>query len=257
MKKLFTGLLVLLFFVVGFEKSYAQDDAPKPKYLVWEVKVTPVQLGKSLDAIKMQHEFLKEQNYPYQGFVQYTNDGFLWYSTTINNLADIDKMDAVDEEMWKANEEKAKEMQDNFKDAYQSVGSVILELQPELSIIAPESDSPRTGQKFRFFQHFYVKNGKGKEFSELVKQYVALRKKHGITDGFYTLYPKLGPNMSIVYFIDEMGNSAAEHYAQSDKAWEMFGEEGKNLREAVMLLIDKVESHTGWANYDASYMPEN
>jgi hypothetical protein len=123
--------------------------------------------------------------------------------------------------------------------------------------MAPESAAPPTGKQFRFFQRFYVKQGKGEEFADLIEKYKSLREKHGVTDAFYTFYPLFGPDMSIVYFIDELGNSAAEHYDQSDKIWEMFGDEGKKLREDVMPLLEQTESHTGWADYDYMYTPSN
>jgi hypothetical protein len=257
MKKFIAGILILFFIVLMTPQIGAQDDAPKPKYMVWQVKVTPAQLAKTLEAIKFQHTFLKQQNYPYAGFVQYTNDGYLYYSTAFQDYADIDKMNAVDKKLWADNPEKSKEIQKEFEGTYKSVGSIILELQPELSIMAPESDVAPTGRQFRFFQRFYIKQGKGKEFAELTKKYKALRQKHGVTDGFYTFYPSFGPDMSIVYFIDEMGNNAAEHYAQSDKTWEMFGEEGKELWESVLPLLEKTESHIGSADYDFMYIPSN
>jgi len=255
MKKVLSGFMILFLMAFLVTKSNAQEDAPKPKYMVWEVQVTPAQLGQTLEAIKYQHAFLKEQNYPFAGHVQYTNDGYLWYSTAFQDYADIDKINAVDKKLWEANAEKSKEIQEKFKGTYKSVGSVILELQPELSILAPVSAEMPTGQKFRLFQKFYIKQGKGKEFADLTKQYKALREKHGITASFYTFYPTFGPDMSVVYFIDEMGDNAADHYMQSDKKWEMFGEEGQKLWQDVMPLLEKTESHMGWADYDAMYIP--
>jgi len=166
-------------------------------------------------------------------------------------------MNALDDEMWESNQEKSKEIQEKFKDAYLSVGSIILELQPELSIWAPESSEAPSGTKFRHFERFHVKQGKWKEFSEVAKKYVALRKKHGITDAFYTFIPEFGPDMSIVYMVNEMGDSAANHYTKNDKKWETFGEEGKQLWEDLKPLINKMESNLGWANYNLSYFPEN
>ena len=255
MKKLFAVLLILSVTAIAYNNASAQDDAPKPQYMVWEVKVNPVQMDKLIDAIKTQHAFLKEQNYPYDGFVQYTNDGYFWYSSAFQSFADIDKMDAVDKKLWEENAEKSKEIQEKFKGAYTSVGSIILELQPELSILPPQSAEIPTGMKYRLFEKFYIKQDKSKEFFELTKKYKALREKHGYTEAFYAFYPKFGPDMSTVYFIDEMGDSAADHYAKSDKKWEKFGEEGMKLWEDLKPLVEKIEVHNGWADYNASYYP--
>ena len=188
MRKLFSGIFVLVFLAVLANFANAQEDAPKPKYMVWEVKVSPAQLDKTLEAIKFQHDFLKSENYPYAGFVQYTNDGLLYYSTPFMQYAEIDEMNATDKTLWEENPEKGKEVREKFE---------------------------------------------------------------------YTFYPEFGPNMSIVYFIDELGDNPADHYKKSDEMWAKFGEEGKQLWEDVKPLIDKMESHIGWADYDMSYFPSN
>lgn len=255
MKKLFTGIFILVFLAVSASFTSAQDDAPKAKYMVWEVKLSPVQLDKTLEAIKFQHDFLKSENYPYAGFVQYTNDGILYYSNSFLEYSEIDKMNATDKALWEGNPEKGKEVREKFKDSYKTVGSIILVMEPEMSVLPPQSAIPTTGKQFRLFEKFYIKQGKGEEFAELTKKYKALREKHGITEPFYTFYPEFGPDMSIVYFIDEMGDNPADHYKKSDQKWEKFGEEGKQLWEDVKPLIEKMESHMGWADYDISYTP--
>ncbi|MDX8339963.1 hypothetical protein SLH46_12255 [Draconibacterium sp. IB214405] len=256
MKKLFTGLLILAFVSLNFATLHAQETPQKPKYMVWEVQVNPIQLQKMQQALKSQNAFLAEQNYPFANLTQYTNDGYLWYSVPFTNYADIDKIEATSQKLWKENGEKSKELQALFEESFTSIAGLILELQPELSII-PEQTSIRTGQKFRFFEQFHIKYGKEKEFEELVKQYISLRKKHGIENGFYTLYPVFAPAMNVVYFIDETGSGAAEHFSENDKQWQMFGAEGEKLWNDVMPLIEKIVTHLGAVDYDVSYVPNN
>ena len=50
MKKLLAGLfIVLICSSISTDSANAQEDAPKTKFVVWEVKVTPVQLDKLID----------------------------------------------------------------------------------------------------------------------------------------------------------------------------------------------------------------
>ena len=256
MKKKITGFVILIFALTFFTNVQAQEDTPKPKYMVWEVNVTPVQLDQLLDAIETQHEFLKEMNYPFQGFVQYTNDGYFWYSSAFQNYADIDKMDAADKRTWSSDSEKVKEIQKKFDGAFSKIGGIIMELQPELSILPPEQNVARTGTQFRYFEKFYIKQGKKKEFEEVTKKYVALRKEHGFTTPMYTLYPTFDKDLSVVYFIDELGENAVDFYTKNAKIWQELGDVGAQLWEEVKPLIEKVESHLGTADFDRSYFPQ-
>ena len=256
MKRLFTCIL-LLSCVFIFKSTVAQENTPKPKFMVWEVMVNPMQMDKLMDAIQFQHQYLKEQNYPFEGFVQYTNDGYFWYSTGFQNYSDIDKMNAADEKLWSSNDKKLEEIQKKFEGAYNSIGSFILELQPELSIMPPQQDAAPTGTKFRYFETFYLKQGKQQEIEEAIKKYIALRKKYGYDAAMYTLYPRFDDNLSVLYFIDELGNNAADYYTKNQEKWAKFGEEGEQLWDEVKPLLERIESHSGWANYDVSYFPEN
>ncbi|WP_347841237.1 hypothetical protein [uncultured Draconibacterium sp.] len=257
MKRLFGVILIFSILLLSNHHLNAQESAPKTKYMVWEIKVTPVQLESLLAALKSQNEFLKEQNYPFPNITQYTSDGYLWYSVPFTNYADIDKIEAASQKLWKENSDKSKELQEQFKDAFSAIGGLILEAQPELSILPGESSVTPKGKKFRFFEKFYIKYGKEKEFEELIKRYVAMRKNHDIQDAFYTLYPAFAPDMNVVYFIDETGNNAAEHYTQNEKHWQMFGEEGEQLWEDVKHLVSKIETHLGTIDYEVSYFPAN
>lgn len=256
MKKLLALFLVFFVFTsISIEDVNAQDDVPKTKFIVWEVKVTPAQTSKLLEAVKFQHEFLKEQNYPYTGFVNYTNDGLFYYSTPFTHFSEIDEMDALDKKLWKDYPEKQKEIWDKFDGNFKSVGGIILELQPEISQLIPPPSDGQADTHFRFFEKFVIKNGKMMEFTEIAKRYKALREKHGITSPYHIYYPKFGPDMSMVYMIEDMGNNPAEHYQLNDEKWKIFGEEGKKLMADFIAVVDKVESHLGTFNNSASYIP--
>ena len=256
MKKIFTGFVVLILAAAFSNNVYAQDDTPKPKFMVWEVKVNPVQLDQLLDAIDTQNKYLKEMNYPFQGFVQYTNDGYLWYSSAFQNYSDIDKMDAADKKIWSSDSEEVKEIQKKFDGAFSSVAGKILELQPELSVMSPDQNVTPTGTKFRYFEKFYLKQGKKKEFEDALKKYIALREKHGYTSPMYTLYPSFDNNLSVVYFIDELGDNVVDFYTKNEEKWQKFGDDGAQLWEEVKPLVEKIESHTGTADFDRSYFPQ-
>lgn len=255
MKTIYTTLLIIVSFCLSSFLLNAQEIQPKTKYMVWEVQVNPIQQEKLLHAIASQNAFLKEQNYPFANITQYTNEGFLWYSVPFTNYADIDKIEAMSENLWKEHSEKSKELQKLFDDTFNSIGGFILEYQPELSIRGEERNIPADGKRFRFFEKFYIKFGKEKEFEDMVKRYKGLREKHGFKDDFLTLYPAFAPEMNVVYFIDETGSNAAEHFSDIEKHWEIFGQEGEELWKDVKHVIEKIETRTGLIDYDVSYFP--
>jgi hypothetical protein len=255
MKRLLSGLIILLI-ACATQAVIAQDDAPKPRYLVWEVQVEPAQMELLLNALDASHSLQKQKNYPFEDFIQHSGDGYLWASTQIGSMADIDKLMKTDQDFWKANPEEGEKIGKMFENAYSKVAGIVLELQPELSVMPAEQSTQTTGTSFRQFEKFYIKNGKMKEFSEQVKKFCELRKKNGFNQAMYTFYPLLGPDMSVVYFIDELGNNPADYFTKNDEAWKKFGEEGNELWNTVKNLLVKTEHHFGVADYDHSYFPK-
>ncbi len=253
MKKIFT-LFIIVFLLHSVQPGYAQE-MEKTKYMIWEVQVSPQQLQNLTKAISTQNKFFQEKGYPYTNISQYTNDGYLWYSVPFKNYADMDEMENSMPKIWMENQEKMREIGKMFEVSYTTVGRIILESQPELSIQGPQPEGTPTGSRFRFFEKFYLKPGAGEKFEELTKKYVELRKKHGIEHGFYTFYPVFAQDMDAVYFIDDTGDSPAEHYALNEEQWKKFGEEGEKLWQEVMPLVKKIETHLGQINYDLMYVP--
>lgn len=255
MRKLIPLFLFMLTLCLLTPVVSAQDSDAKPKYMVWELELSPTQMQKAIKAVKTQNAFLKEQNYPFSNLSQTTSEGYYWYSVPFVNYADIDKIVATSKKLWEDNPEKLKELRKNFEDTYQNIARFILELQPELSVLPENMGEAQSGTKHRVISRFYVKPGKEEAFIEQTKNYLAMRKKHGVEDYFYTFQPEFGPNMNIFYFIDEMGTSPAEHFTLNDKFWEKAGEEGDELWKNVAPLLDKTEHFHTYVHYDISYTP--
>jgi hypothetical protein len=254
MKKLFTCIL-LLSIALLVKTTAAQEDAPKPKYLVWEVKVEIAQMEKLLSALDAVHSYMEELDHPYPELIQHA-EGHVWASAEIESMADLDKMKEADEKFWATDQKKSEELGKMFEDAYYKVGGMVIELQPELSIMPTEPSTQNSGTRFRLFEKFYVKNGKGKEFSELVKKYCELRKKHGYNQPLFTFYPVLASDMSVVYFISEMGNSPAENFTINDEFWKDAGDEGMELWNGVKENVSTMEQFFGVVDFNHSYFPE-
>lgn len=255
MKKIY-ALFVAVIFVFSVYLGNAQS-SEKTRYMVWEVQVSPEQLNNAISAIKAENAFFKETKHPGTNITQYTNDGYLWYSVPFKNYADLDEMEARMQKLWKDNPEKSKEIQEMFDKSYTKVGRIILESVPELSVLGEQTQAAPSGSKFRFFEKFYLKPGASEKFQALTKKYVELRKKHGIKYDFYTFYPVFAQDMDVVYFIDDTGNSPAEHFSLNEKQWKKFGEEGNKLWQEVVPLVRKIETHLGQINYDLMYVGTN
>jgi len=255
MKRL-TLIIIAVFVAFSVENVNAQNDEPKPKFMVWELELTPTQMEKAKAAVKLQNEFLKEINYPISNLSQTTNEGYYWYSVPFTNYADIDQIMATGKKIWTENEEKLKELQENFKGTYKTMSRFILELHPELSVL-PEPGTTSSGDRYRVYQRFHIKPDKAEEFIEVIKQYIALRKNQGITAYFYTLRATFGKDLDIFYFIDEMGTNPAENFTQNEEFWQGAASDGQKLWQMAVPLIDKTEVFHGHVHYDLSYLPSN
>jgi hypothetical protein len=253
MKKIY-ALFVVLILVFSVHLSNAQS-TEKTRYMIWEVQVSPQQLQDLINAIKTENALFKEKGYSYANVSQYTNDGYLWYSVPFTKYAELDDMENAMNKFWKENQEKMKEIGKMFETSYSKVGRIILESQPELSVQGEQQDGTPGGSKFRFFEKFYLQPGAGEKFEELIKKYVELRKKHEIKYGFSTFYPVFAQDMDVVYFIDDTGNSPAEHFSLNEEQWKKFGDEGGKLWQAVVPLVRNIETHLGQINYDLMYVP--
>lgn len=256
MKRLFTVLVTLAFVSVYVGNVQAQEDTPKPKYIVWEAKVEIAQMDKLLSALDAVHDHMNELDYPYEELIQYANDGYVWASTQIENMADVDKIREADRNFWESDPKKSEELGKMFDDSYIKVGGMVIELQPELSIMPSEQNMQNSGKRFRLFEKFYVKSGKGMAFSETIKKYCKLRKEHGFNQPLYTFHPLLASDMSVVYFISEMGNSPAENYTINDEFWTKAGEDGMDLWNEVKQNVSRMEQYFGVIDFDHSYFPE-
>ena len=255
MKKIY-ALFIVVVLVFSVYLSNAQSNE-KTRYMVWEVQLSPEQLTNAISAITAENAFFKEMKHPGTNITQYTNDGYMWYSVPFSKYADLDEMESRMRKMWQDNPEKSKEIQKMFDKSYTTVGRIILESLPELSIQGEQLQGTPTGTKFRYFEKFYLKPGAGEKFQEVTKKYVELRKKHGIKYGFYTYYPVFAQDMDVVYFIDDTGNSPAEHFTLNEEQWKKFGDEGEKLWQQVVPLVRKIETHIGQINYDLMYVGSN
>lgn len=248
----FYALVVITILVFSSYWSSAQENE-RTKFMIWEVQVSPEQLPNLLNAIKTENAFFKEKGVAGANYTNYTNDGTLWYAVPFTKYADLDAMESSMQKLWKDNEEKSKEIGKLFETSYTTVARIMLEFRPDLSVQRPQSETAPTGSRFRYFEKFYLKPGMGDKFEALTKQYIALRKKNGITAGFYTYYPVYGQDMDAVYFIDELGTSPAEHFKLNEEEWKKFGDEGTKLWQEVTPLVRKIESHIGQIDYDLMY----
>ena len=255
MSKFITLFIVFTFNLIFTIQSNAQYFQNQPFHMVWEFELNPTQLNKIIQVIKTQNEFYKQKKYPFSNFTYYTQDGYLWYTVTFSNYSDIDAIQEIQRELWRDNPKQMQEFQEMFEGTYKSMGRKILVEQPELSVLPESYSTLTTGNQFRFIEKYYIKHGKEELFDSLIRQYAALRKRNRIKGNYYTYYPSFGPNLSVAYCIDEMGNSPSEYYSLKEKAWEKIGAEGQKLKQDLMQVVERIETHVGQADYDLTYIP--
>lgn len=256
MKKLITGFLILFLCVLSSTFISAQNDEPNQKFMVWELQLSPTQVDQVMKAVKAQKEFFTKTGHPISNLNQMTNEGYYWYSIPFTKYAELDEIYAIYDKLWKDHPEEMTEIMEQMKGSFNTIGKFALELLPEISVL-PESQPALSGIRFRVYERFYIKPGMEEDFKKFTKEYVALRKKHGIDAYLYTLVPDFGSDLSVFYFVDELGENQADHYIRNMEFWEKAGEDGEKLWKKVAPLVNRMETFYGQVNYDISYFPQS
>jgi hypothetical protein len=101
-----------------------------------------------------------------------------------------------------------------------------------------------------------VEFGKGKEFRDVLKQWVDLYDSNKIPMGWNTFVGVMGVEMPL-FLWTERAKSAAQYYADDEKATKTIGEaKVMELWNKTMAVWRKFEFKTGWARPDLSNKPK-
>ena len=250
---LMVGMVVNFFALTAF----AQEEKPKGQlWLIEECAVKPCGVGEFEAVVKEFVAQAVEHKYPYRWYGHSSNDFRYYFAYPVENLGAVDNIFEAGEELAeKMGKEQYQALHKRFEGNIEYVKFLTFRFMPERSY-TPEN--PRLLPEERKFEHvnyIYLPYGKGKEFEEVGKEWVALYKSKNISDG-YEFYRGVIGTDNPWYMLIRRAKNRADYYSQSEVIDELLGEEGTALWKKTMPLFKKIERLDGWERPDLSYTPQ-
>lgn len=252
--KILVVLVVLLLGAFCFLPVATQAQEQKPQlYYVYDFVVKPAMVSQFEAGVKQEIEL--GSPVPWATFS--TDDLHYYFLTPIQDYAGIDSMDKADDE-WstRIGKEKLDALMKRYEGTFEYYKAGVIRFLPELSYV-PKVPSPKPEEgNFMSWGFASVEFGKGKEFRDVMKQWVALYDSNKIPTGWNTFVGVMGVEAPL-YLWAERAKSAAQYYADGDKATKTIGEaKVMELYKKTMDLCRKFESKTGWARPGLSNKPK-
>lgn len=236
--------------------TMAQDEGQEAQaYFILTVLVKPSEIVKYEAAVKEMVALNSQHNAPYPWFAFQADDMEYHFFTPVKNLADVDNMYKVDEELGKKMpEEKIKKIEELMAGTYEYTNTYMLYQIPELSYV-PEN--PRITFEEAFFRqllYYNIQPDKEKEFYEIMKEFLTLYKSKNVTEGYEIFTAGMGLDQPTC-IVSLKGKSAADFEVHLEKMWGVLGEEGLALVQKLIGLARGLNIKTAWFRPDLSYMP--
>jgi hypothetical protein len=243
------GLFSVLFVLSGL--TGAQEKKAQ-LYSITEVVVKPAMAAKFEAGIKKENEL----GYPFPSEAYSTDDFYYYFLTPIENYAGIDAMNTAEGEWAGKIGTEYEALMKSVEGTFNHYRAGVVRFLPDLSYVPKKLRLKPEEQKFISWGYAYVEFGKEKEFADVVKQFIELNTSAGTSTGWNMFVVESGAEMPF-YFWAETGKSAAEYYAEAEKAMKKFGEGRYNeLNNKLLATLRKFETKNGRPRPDLSNMPK-
>jgi len=144
-------------------------------------------------------------------------------------------------------------MLDAYKGTYTTHKNFMVTYRPDLSYI-PENQDSMAEMNFRRWDVAHFNPSKVKEANAISKEWVDLYASKKIEMGFRTYTGGLGTDTPVTFWVS-WGKSAADFYTGSEKVMKTLGDEGTDLWQRTLAIMDKYEQINGRLRPDLSYQP--
>jgi hypothetical protein len=256
MKTKISCVLAVCFVLSLLPLTMNAQEPEKQHQLFWVLDevVKPSMQEEYYEAGKKWAALLTKHKFPYPFNVFWTGDNHVFWSVPIENLADIDKIQAVVGKLKEKSPDEFKAMEDAFVGTYESARSCVYALDYKHSIIAEDSESESEEENFTFFDIYYFKPGTEAEFNKLFNEMMALAKDKGIVQSWYAYWGVMGTDNPVLWTAASAKN-AMVFEEENAKMWEVLGEEAGKIYDKMMKYVRKQEQKTAWYMKDLSYIP--
>ena len=172
----------------------------------------------------------------------------------IQGFAGVDKVMANFGAYMQAAGPKAAEIFSRSGDTYEYTNEWVVAQAPDLG---HKPDQPRVrieDAKFFNYSLYYVMPGKEQEVDAIGKEFSALFRSKGVTDGYNVYKSMMGQEMPVV-IIEQWAKDEADFYAEVAKNNALLGEAQKPLLARAFAITRRFENKKAWARPDLSLPP--
>lgn len=261
MKKRLTiiQLVILLCFVVSPCASITPAQTEEQKahlYFVEEVVVKPSMVDKYEENTKEALNLWIRYGSPFPFYAFVTDDFHYYIVWPIENYASLDSLfKTIGEWVVKMGDENWQALRESGEGTYEYMKWSMIRHKPELSY-SPTNPSLKPDEgNFMYLNFFYIQSGKEEEFEEALKEGVVFYKSINFPFGFDIYAGDMGTEMPMYIYFSK-GGSAADFFAQHDRAFKLHTEEAIKLRQKTFITIRKTKVKTGMFRPDLSYIPK-
>ena len=249
-------LLAGVLFFLASALIIAQDEPKDMLYMVHKDVIKANKVSQYEKAVNELYDQFKEHNFGMRiQFASSTDENEYFFLTPINSYADLDKVDAIWEELYKkAGEETMSAIDKQFEGCYEHHNNYVIRLSTELSYM-PENPSLKSEEaNFIHWDYYQVEEGKEQQAMELAKKFKELWTKNNVEDGYNVWIADIGHDLGLLVVV-QSAKSAADFYQQNEKLMETMGDEINKLEEDIMQLTRDFRHVNGKPHPEWVYTP--
>lgn len=251
-------LFLVSLLLVSFSANIsAQEGPPKSQaFLIVDDLVKPGMVSEYEDALKDYISVFAENSYPYPIYIYSTYDYHYYAATPIDlEFSSLDSLYKHFDQTVKASPDKWKAAWDKFEGTYDYNITRIIIQNHEYSY-KPENPRLKPEEELYYYWVFtYVKVGKSKEFSKMIKKWKELHQNNDISDGYSVFWGDIGTEQPL-YIWQTTGKNSIDFLTQNKIINETLGDEAKTLWGQTRKLTRKIEYKEGWYRPELSYIPD-
>ncbi len=255
-RKLTLALTGVFTFLLFSALTIAQDEAPKDQLYLLHQDVIKVDMVDQYEAtVAKEVELWKKHKLDLEiRWASQTDDNEYYYVTPIDNMGDIDKMDAVWAKFTEAAGDAYAKVNEGYEGTYVYHRNMVWRWSAELSYIPENRRVAPKDITFIHWDNYFIKEGKFDEAKEVMLKYKDLIASNNVADPYGVWICELGGDIGWIV-VTRNAESSVGFYTQATQRREEMGEEFNKLWAEFSPLLKKFEHRNGMPRPEFTYRP--
>ncbi len=236
--------------------TFAQDEPKDVLYMVHKDVIKANMVKQYEKAVNELYDQFKAHNFGMQiQFASSTDENEYFFLTPISSYADLDKTDAIWEELYKkAGEETMSAIDKQFEGCYEHHNNYVIRLNTELSYIPENPRFKPEDANFIHWDYYQIEEGKEQQAIEFAKKFKELWTNNNVGDGYNLWMADIGHDLGLIV-ITQSAINAVDFYQQGERLMETMGDEINKLNEDFMKLTRVFRHLNGKPHPEWVYTP--